>query len=66
LGILFFSDHIRSLSERFDSKLADVEKPLSSAAWKVLVLTKDCPKSPTVNEGFVMHSSTIASNKATK
>ena len=28
LGITYFSDHIRSLTERFDSKLADVGNPL--------------------------------------
>jgi hypothetical protein len=28
LGVPYFSDHIRSLTERFDSKLADVGNPL--------------------------------------
>ena len=28
LAVSYFSDHIRSLTERFDSKLTDVGKPL--------------------------------------
>jgi hypothetical protein len=28
LGVLFFTNHIRFLTERFDSKLADVGNPL--------------------------------------
>ena len=28
LGVPYFSDHIRSLTDRFDSKLADVGNPL--------------------------------------
>jgi hypothetical protein len=27
LGVTLFADHIRALTESFDSKLADVEKP---------------------------------------
>lgn len=49
LGVPFFADHIKALSERFNSKLADMGNPLVQQLGKQLVPTKDCLKSPTVN-----------------
>ena len=40
LGIPSFTDHIKSLTERFDSKLADVGNPLSYAARQISRLTE--------------------------
>ena len=36
LVVPYFSDHIRSLTERFDSKLADVRKPLVGQLGRLL------------------------------
>jgi hypothetical protein len=41
LGISLFANHIRALTENSDSKLAEAIKPITSAIWKAIVLTKD-------------------------
>jgi hypothetical protein len=44
LGVAFFADHIRSLTESFDSKLAGVGNPL---VWQLgRYLTEGWPKTP--------------------
>jgi hypothetical protein len=44
LGVPFFADHIRALTESFDSKLADAGNPL---VWQLgRYLTEGWPKSP--------------------
>jgi hypothetical protein len=46
LGVPFFADHISSLTESFDSKLADAGNPL---VWQLgRYLTEGCPKPPEV------------------
>ena len=40
LGVPLFADHIRALTARFDSKLADVGNPPSTATWQILTLTE--------------------------
>jgi hypothetical protein len=44
LGVLFFADHIRALTEGFDSKLADAGNPLVRQLGRYL--TEGWPKSP--------------------
>ena len=40
LGVPLFADHIRALTESFDSKSADVENPQSTATRQILELTE--------------------------
>jgi hypothetical protein len=44
LGVPFFADHIRALTDSFDSKLADAENPLVRQLGRYL--TEGWPKSP--------------------
>jgi hypothetical protein len=44
LGVLFFADHIRALTESFDSKLADAGNPLVRQLGRYL--TERWPKYP--------------------
>ena len=46
LGVPFFADHITSLTESFDSKLADTGNPLVRQLGRYL--TEGCPKPPEV------------------
>jgi hypothetical protein len=55
LGIPFFADLFRAMTESFNSKLANVGNP-SSATWMALVPTKGWLKSPTGNQGGLMLS----------
>ena len=41
LGVPLFADHIRALTESFDSKLADGGYPPSTATRQILKLTED-------------------------
>jgi hypothetical protein len=49
LGIPFFADNMRALTEAFGSKL--VRESVSPTTWKALVPFKISLKSPTVNRG---------------
>jgi hypothetical protein len=44
LGVRFFADHFRALTESFDSKLADAGNPLFRQLGRYL--TEGWPKSP--------------------
>jgi hypothetical protein len=55
----FFADHIRALTESFDSKLFDVGELLSSATWKTRTSTKGCLKSLMVNRRGRMYSRSV-------
>jgi hypothetical protein len=50
LGIPFFADHIRALTESFDSKLADAGKPLVRQLWRHLCRPKAGWSHPRVTE----------------
>lgn len=52
LGVQYFADHIRVLTESCKSKLADEGRRCSSATWHGLLPTKDCLKSFRVNRGL--------------
>jgi hypothetical protein len=56
LGIPFFADHIRALTDCFNSKLAYAGNPLISETWKALVPTKGRLKSLTGYRGGLMLS----------
>ena len=43
LGVLLFADHIRALTENFDSNLADVGNPPFAATRQILKLTEGRP-----------------------
>jgi hypothetical protein len=59
-------DHIRALTESFDSKLADAGNPLFQKLGKALVLTKDGLKSLTGNEDMLSRPVEAAPKKAVK
>jgi len=44
LGSPLFADHIRALTASFDSKLADVGNPSSTATWQIITLTEGLPR----------------------
>jgi hypothetical protein len=54
--IPFFADHIRALTESFDTKLPDAGKPLLSATWKALMPIKGWLYLPTGNRGGLVLS----------
>jgi hypothetical protein len=64
LGVTFFADHIRALTESLDS----YGEPLSLATWKALVPTKGRLKSPAGNRGGLTQCSPVeaAPKKAAK
>jgi hypothetical protein len=66
LGIPFFADQIRALSESFDSTLVDTGKPLSSATLKAFVPTEGWLKCPTRNRRELkLSGSAAAAHKKT-
>jgi hypothetical protein len=46
LGVALFAEHIRTLTLRFDSNLADAEKPIVSAPRQIPTLAEDWPLRP--------------------
>jgi hypothetical protein len=46
LGISYFAELIRALTENFDSKLTDAGNPYFQANWEEPVPTSGCLKSP--------------------
>jgi len=49
LGVPFFADHIRALTESFDSMLADVENPLFRQLGRYLLWPRVGPVARSVN-----------------
>ena len=49
LGVPYFSDHIRALTESFDSRLPDVENPLVRQLGRYLIWPRVSPVARSVN-----------------
>ena len=49
LGVPLFADHIRALTERFDSRLGDVENPLVQQLSRYLLWPRVVPVARSVN-----------------